>query len=133
MATVLEDVLLKSSMVLYIFFLWAKDSMQRIFIKKCFLFTVGSVCCVKWFTTGSRYSLGRSEVADGAQPGRPVETVTEATVQQMEQLIRADGRITVDSVTTALGCSRGLAYSIMHDYLKFQKVCIQWLPSELKD
>jgi hypothetical protein len=34
-----------------------KDSMQRIFIKKCFLFTVGSVCRVKRFTTGSRNSL----------------------------------------------------------------------------
>jgi hypothetical protein len=33
------------------------DSMQRIFIKKCFLFTMGSVCCIKWFTTGSRNSL----------------------------------------------------------------------------
>jgi hypothetical protein len=29
-----------------------KDSMQRIFIQKCFLFTVGKVCCVKRFTTG---------------------------------------------------------------------------------
>jgi trehalose utilization protein len=31
--------------------------MQRIFIKKCFLSMVGSVCSVKWFTTGSRNSL----------------------------------------------------------------------------
>jgi hypothetical protein len=29
-----------------------KDSVQRILIKKCFLFTVGSVCRVKRFTTG---------------------------------------------------------------------------------
>jgi hypothetical protein len=29
-----------------------KDSVQRMFIKKCFLFTVGSVCRVKRFTTG---------------------------------------------------------------------------------
>jgi hypothetical protein len=28
-----------------------KDSMQRMFIKKCFLFTVESVCRVKRFTT----------------------------------------------------------------------------------
>jgi hypothetical protein len=31
-----------------------KDPMQRIFIKKCFLFMVGSVFHVKQFTTGSR-------------------------------------------------------------------------------
>jgi hypothetical protein len=31
--------------------------MQRIFINKCFLFMVGSVCRIKWFTGGSRISL----------------------------------------------------------------------------
>jgi hypothetical protein len=39
------------------FFCGQNDSMQRIFIKKCFLFTVGSFCCVKQFTSWSRYSL----------------------------------------------------------------------------
>jgi hypothetical protein len=34
----------------------------------------------------------------------------------------------IDSVATALGCSHGLAYSIMHDHLKFW-----WVPRELKD
>jgi hypothetical protein len=33
------------------YFCLQKDSMQRKFIKKCFLFTVGSVCHVKRFTT----------------------------------------------------------------------------------
>jgi hypothetical protein len=34
-----------------------KDSMQRIFIKKCFMFTGRSFCGVKRFTTRSRNSL----------------------------------------------------------------------------
>jgi hypothetical protein len=37
------------------------------------------------------------------------------------------------SVATALGCSHGLAYNIMHDHLKFRKACPQWVPRELKD
>jgi lipid-A-disaccharide synthase-like uncharacterized protein len=57
MATVLEECILKSSVLLFVF-LWQKDPMQRIVIKKCFLFTVGNVCHVKRFTTGS------SNVAD---------------------------------------------------------------------
>jgi hypothetical protein len=32
-------------------FLWAKGLNAKIFIKKCFLFTVGSVCRIKQFTT----------------------------------------------------------------------------------
>jgi hypothetical protein len=67
-----------------------KDSMQRIFTKKCFLFMVGSVCRVKRFTTGSRNSLKDiRKLQMISQPGRSVEIVTEATVQQVEELIRA--------------------------------------------
>jgi hypothetical protein len=44
-------------------------------------------------------------------------------VQQVEELIRADRRITIDSVATALGRCHSLAYNIMHDRLKFLKVC----------
>jgi hypothetical protein len=107
--------------------------MQQIYINKYFLFTVGSVCCIKRFTTGSRNSQGCLKVADHAQPGHPVKTATEATVQQVEELIHTDKRITTHSVETALGCSHGLAYSIMQDHLKFRKVCEQWVLRELKD
>jgi hypothetical protein len=36
------------------FFCGQKDSMQRIFLKKYFLFTVGSICRVKWFSLGGK-------------------------------------------------------------------------------
>jgi hypothetical protein len=74
-----------------------------------------------------------SKVADDTRPVGPVEIAAEATVQRVEELIRADRKITVDSVPTALGCSQGLAYSIMHDHLKFRKVCARWVPRELKN
>jgi hypothetical protein len=70
-----------------------------------------------------KFPQGRSKVADDARLGRPVETATETTVQRVEELIRADRRITIDSVATAVRCFHGLAYSIMHDRLKFRKVC----------
>jgi hypothetical protein len=51
----------------------------------------------------------------------------------VDDLTRADRRITIGSVATALGCSHGLAYSIMHDHLEFRKVCARWVQRELKD
>jgi hypothetical protein len=60
-----------------------KDTMQRIFINKCFPFRTESVCRVKRFTTGLWNSQGRSEVSDDAWTVLPAETVTEATVQQL--------------------------------------------------
>jgi hypothetical protein len=52
-ATVLEEYTFEEQRSV-VRFLWAKDSMQRIFIKKYFLFKWGSVCRVKGFTTGSQ-------------------------------------------------------------------------------
>jgi hypothetical protein len=42
-----------------------------------------------------KFSQGHSEVADDARSGHPAEIVTEATVQRVEELIRADRRITI--------------------------------------
>jgi hypothetical protein len=69
-----------------------------------------------------KFSQGLSKVADDARPSRPVEITTQAAVERVEELIRADRRITIDSVATALGCSHGLPYNIMHDRLKLREV-----------
>jgi hypothetical protein len=53
MATVLEEYSTEEQCSA-VQFLWAKDSMQRILIKKRFLFKEKSVCRVKRFATGSR-------------------------------------------------------------------------------
>jgi hypothetical protein len=52
-----------------------------------------------------KFSQGRSKVAGDTRPSRPVETATEATVQRVEELIRADSRITIDSVAISLACT----------------------------
>jgi hypothetical protein len=55
MATMLEECTAEEyRSVVRVFFLWAKGLLQTIFIKKCFLFMVGSVCRMKQFTIGSR-------------------------------------------------------------------------------
>jgi transposase len=105
-------------------FLWAKGLDAKDIHKEMFPVYGGKCLSHKvvhnWV---EKFSQERSKVADDGQPGRPVETVTEATVQRVEEFIRADRRRTIDSAATALWCSCGLAYSIMHDRLKFRKWC----------
>jgi hypothetical protein len=79
-----------------------------------------------------KFSQGLSKFDGDIRPGRPVETAAEATVQRLEKLTRADRRITIDSVATALQCSNGFAYSIIHDRLKIRKVLARWVPREVK-
>jgi hypothetical protein len=57
MATVLEYHTEEQRSVVRFFFVGKKDTLQRIFIEKYFLFTVGSVCRVKRFTIWSINSL----------------------------------------------------------------------------
>jgi hypothetical protein len=56
MATLLEKYTTEEQRSL-VRFCEQKDRMQRIFIKKCFLFTMGSVCRVMRIATGSRKVL----------------------------------------------------------------------------
>jgi hypothetical protein len=56
-----------------------------------------------------KFSQGYSKVADDALQSRFVKIAIEVTVQRVEELIRADRRITIYSVATALGCSHSLA------------------------
>jgi transposase len=115
-------------------FLWAKGLTKKDIHKQMFLVYSGKCLSPKvvhnWV---EKFSQGCSKVTDVARPGRPVETAIEATVQQVEELIQAVRKITIDSPPTALRCSHGLAYNTMHDSLKFQKVCTWWVPRELKD
>jgi hypothetical protein len=56
MATVFEECTAEEQRCV-VRFRWAKDSIQRIFLKKSFLFSVGIICRVKRFTTVSINSL----------------------------------------------------------------------------
>jgi hypothetical protein len=69
------------------------DSMQRIFIKKMFPAYGGSVCHVKWFTTGSKNcQLGSKRFADDKE----VETVVQKwLIQQSKDFYAADFNVLV--------------------------------------
>jgi transposase len=107
-------------------FLWAEGLTAKDIHKEMFP-VYGGKClsCKAVHNWVKKLCHGRSKAADDAQPSHPVEIATQATVQWVEELIQIDRRITIDSVATALRCSHGLAYSIMHDHLKFQKVGAQ--------
>jgi hypothetical protein len=65
MVTVLEEYIVEDQRSVVLFYCGQKGSTQRIFIKKCFLFTMGSIYRVKQFTTESRIChLGGKGFAD---------------------------------------------------------------------
>jgi hypothetical protein len=78
-----------------------------------------------------KFSEGRTSIEDEHRAGRPVAIATPEMLQRVEDIIRAERRVTVDAVATAVGCSRGQAYNVMHEGLGFHKVCSRWVPRQL--
>ena len=78
-----------------------------------------------------KFSEGRTNIEDEHRVGRPVEIATPATLHRAEDIIRADIRVTIHAVATAIECSHCQAYNIMHERLGFHKVCSRWVPRQL--
>ena len=78
-----------------------------------------------------KFSERRGIIEDLYRVGRRVEIATPATLQRVEDIIRADKRVTIDAVATAIGCSHGQVYNMMHEWLGFHKVCSRWVPRQL--
>jgi transposase len=93
--------------------LWVKGLNAKDIHKEMFL-VYGGKClsCKVVHNWVKKFSQGHLEVRDDARPVHHVEIVTETTVQQVEELIQADRRITIDSVATALGCSQNKKLTI---------------------
>ena len=78
-----------------------------------------------------KFSELRTRSEDEHRVGRPVEIATPAALQRVENIIRADRRVTIDTVATAIVCSHGQVYNMMHERLGFHKVCSRWMPRQL--
>ena len=77
-----------------------------------------------------KFSEGRTSIKDEHRVCRPMEIATLAMLQRVED-IQADRRVTISAVATAIGCSRGQAYNMIHERLGFHKVCSRWVPCQL--
>jgi len=55
-----------------------------------------------------KFLEGRTSIEDERRVGRPVEIAAPAMLQRIEDIIRADRRVTIDAAATAIGCSHPL-------------------------
>jgi histone-lysine N-methyltransferase SETMAR len=79
------------------------------------------------------FENGRTSVTDTERSGRPATATTTRNEERTLELIRENRRLTVEEVAGRLNVSVGSAYSLIHDSLKFSKVCARWVPKELTE
>jgi len=75
-----------------------------------------------------KFKNGVTSVEDSRRPGPAFTAVKEDNIAAMKNVIRENRRITVVEVASLLDISVGSAHHIIHDELKFQKVCARWVP-----
>ena len=115
-----------------VWFLWAKDMAAKDINKE--MLPMYSEHCRSdqavhnWV---QKFSEAWANIEDKHQVGRPVEIATPATLRYIEDIIRADRRVTIDAVASAFGCSHGQAYNMMHERLGFHKLFSCWVPCQL--
>ncbi|GFR31073.1 histone-lysine N-methyltransferase SETMAR [Trichonephila clavata] len=72
----------------------------------------------RWCRT---FSDGRQLVEDIPRAGRTRTATTDANVGKVDDMIRANRRITIDEVAEELGISHERAQNIIHDILRCRK------------
>jgi hypothetical protein len=84
----------------------------------------------KWV---ERFQNGRQNVSDEHQSRRPVGVETETVKQQIEQRIHDYRQVIIDEIAVESNISHSSAYNIVHDDLRYRKVCSRWVLRQLSD
>ncbi|GFY44713.1 tubulin polyglutamylase ttll6 [Trichonephila inaurata madagascariensis] len=77
----------------------------------------------RWCRT---FSDGRQQVEDIPRAGRTRTATTDANVGKVDDMIRANRRITIDEVAEELGISHERAQNITQDILRYRTVSARW-------
>ncbi|XP_037560729.1 uncharacterized protein LOC119438774 [Dermacentor silvarum] len=54
-------------------------------------------------------------------------------IDKVDDLVRSDRRVTLRMLTVKVDVSVGTVWTIVHDRLRYRKVCAQWVPKQLTD
>jgi len=69
---------------------------------------------------------------DAPRPGRPKTVTIPEIIDQIQELILEDRRISAKSITEQLGISRERVGSIIHEGLDMRNLSVKWVPKCLK-
>ena len=80
-----------------------------------------------------KFKTGRTSVKHAEGAGRPSTSTSEEKIEQAQQMILANRRITIDEVAQSLQISFGSAQEVIHEILGYNKVSARWVPRQLTE
>ncbi|KAI6658791.1 Transposase [Oopsacas minuta] len=75
-----------------------------------------------------RFREGRVSIEDRVRIGRPVSSISDKNILEVSAFLEEDPHITLVEIPDAVGISTGTAQAIVHDNMKFRKICARWVP-----
>ena len=97
-------------------------------LKKVFGDSALSYAAVKqWIVL---FYSGNKEITDKPRSGRHASAATTVNKARVDELIRADRRITLQNIIDDIGIGKSTMCNIMND-LAYSKVCALWVPRQL--
>lgn len=76
----------------------------------------------------NRFKAGRTSLEDDPRSGRPSTSVNDRTVVAVENLLKADRRITIREISVSVGIGTRQVHEILHERLGVNKVSARWVP-----
>jgi histone-lysine N-methyltransferase SETMAR len=77
------------------------------------------------------FRRGRERLEDAPRAGRPSTAVNHEKLDEINDLIKENRRISIDELCAMTGVSRGSVSTIIHDFLGMSKVSARWVPRML--
>jgi len=76
----------------------------------------------------AQFKRGNFSTCDAPRPGRPKTVTTPETIDQIQELILEERRISAKSIAEQLDISRERAGSIIHEDMDKRKLSAKWVP-----
>ena len=93
--------------------------------------TVSKKTIYRWV---SSFNHGRTSISDNMHTGRPTSAVTNSNISKIRELLKIDGRLSVQKIANTIGISTGSVFTIiLKSKLNFKKnMCEMYTPYSYK-
>ena len=82
------------------------------------------------FEWHKRFKGGRESVRDDERCGRSKEV---NTPELIKNFMNKDLRVSIETISAQFDVSAGTAHTIIHEELKMRKICMKFVPRELRE
>ena len=85
------------------------------------------------FEWHKRFKEGKESVRDDERCGRSKEVRTSELIGQIKNFMDKDRRVSIETISAQFDVSVGTVYTIIHEELKMQKICMKFVPRVLRE